>query len=89
MRDVVALGIIISQLIREIVRSMGAREASDRRVQGGCPLLAFFVGARSVLATAVAISIKPPADKSSLCHVQCWHALVDNHILMDAGDIGA
>ena len=89
MRDVVALGIIISQLIREIVRSMGAREASDRRVQGGYPILALFVGARSVLATAVAIVIKPPAEQSSLCHVQCWHELVDNHILMDAGDIGA
>ena len=60
---------------------MNAKQARDRRMEGGYIPTALYVDAKSVFAAVTARFIKPPAEKSLLCHAQYLRELLDKHII--------
>ena len=77
--DAVDQGILVSHLLYEVEHGpMNAKEARDRRMEGGYLPAALYVDAKSVFAAVTATFIKQPAEKSLLCHAQYLRELLDN-----------
>ena len=69
--DAVDQGILVSHLLYELEHGpMDAKQARDRRMDGGYIPTALYVDAKSVFAAVTATFIKQPAEKSLLCHAQ-------------------
>ena len=73
---------------------LGAHEAKEKRMYGGYLPTALYVDAKSVYAAISASFVKPPAEKSLLCHVQYLRELLEKGILhylvwLDTRDMGA
>ena len=56
-------------------------EARDKRMYGGYVPLGLYLDAKSVFAAVTATFIKPPAEKSLLCHIQYIRELLDKRVL--------
>eukprot|EP00974_Lingulodinium_polyedra_P066043 6389610-Lingulodinium_polyedra.AAC.1 len=59
---------------------MDAREARQRRMEGGYIPTALYLDAKSVFVAVKATFIKQPAEKSLLCHAQYVRELLDKRI---------
>merc|ERR1711873_359240 len=80
--DAVDQGILVSHLLYELEHgTMDAKQARDRRMEGGYIRSALYVDAKSVFAAVTATFIKQPAEKSLLCHAQYLRELLDKRIL--------
>ena len=60
---------------------MAPREARDKSMYGGYVPMGLYLDAKSVFAAVTATFIKPPAEKSLLCHIQYIRELLDTRVL--------
>ena len=57
------------------------QDARSKRMQGGYIPTSLYLDAKSVYAAIIATFIKPPAEKSLLCHIQYIRELLDKGII--------
>ena len=77
--DVADQGIILGHMMYELEHGLIiSKQARDQRMHGGYIPTALYLDARSVHAAITATFIKPPAEKSLLCHIQCFRELRDH-----------
>ena len=80
--DAADQGILISHMMFELENGpLTPTEARERRMGGGYTPVGLYLDAKSVFAAIIATFIKPPAEKSLLCHVQYLRELLDKSVL--------
>ena len=80
--DAVDQGLLTSHMLLELESGpISMQEARNRRMQGGYIPTSLYLDAKSVYAAIIATFIKPPAEKSLLCHIQYIRELLDKGVI--------
>ena len=80
--DAIDQGMLTSHMLYELEHGpISMQEARNKRMQGGYVPTALYLDAKSVYAAIIATFIKPPAEKSLLCHIQYIRELLDKGII--------